>query len=900
MKEQNRLWRLIARKMSGEASEEDLQELQKLIRDNPDLGFYIQIITDYWKKRKSATVEEKTDELLKRIRNRIELENRTGPSIKPSKTPHLDLSWKPGTRKPVGRLRSFARKGGMLVNYFKITWRVVVRNKTFSFINIGGLAIGMATAILILLLIQDQLSFDQFHSKKDRLYLLYNLGKINDNVEAWPVTPVAMAPTIKSEYPEVEEVTRMNWVAVFILKYGDKQIQTDGFMADPGFLTMFDFPLLKGNAATALNGPRNIVVTQSLAKKMFGTEDALGKVIKIDSNALFTVTGVLKDYPSNTRFRGEYLLPFSYMKELGWDKNTWTESSVLFTYILLKPGVTEEQANQRLRDIYKKHTNEVSHEVFAHPIRKWHLWSRFENGKVAGGAIEEVRMFSIIAGFILLIACINYMNLSTARSVKRAREVGIRKVVGAGKGSLVGQFLWESILFSFIAGIIALIILSACLGWFNQFFDSKLFIPLANPYFWLYGIGFVLFTGMLAGSYPAFYLSAYKPIRVLKGIFKGSHTLVTPRKVLVVLQFSFAIALIICTIVIYRQLAYGLDRDLGYAKENLAFVYVKGDMLKNYEPIRRELLRSGAITDIMRTNSPITEIWSTDNRYEWDNKNSNVKYEFIRFNVERDFTKTLHLPITAGRDLNVDSYPTDSTAIIINETAAKLLNFPDPLGQTIRVDTQTWHIVGVTKDFITGWPYQPYVPTVVQGPGYGNWFGAISFRLNERNSTSANLAKITAIFKKHNPDYPFEHHFVDEAFKEKLTGVKFMGTLASLFAGLTILISCLGLFALATFMAENRIKEVGVRKVLGASAMRITTLLSADFIKLIVISFAIASPVAWWAMNAWLKEFSYKVSISWWIFALTGLISVVIAAATISYQSIKAALANPVNSLRSE
>jgi ABC-type antimicrobial peptide transport system permease subunit len=535
-------------------------------------------------------------------------------------------------------------------------------------------------------------------------------------------------------------------------------------------------------------------------------------------------------------------------------------------------------------------------------MRKWRLWSRFENGKIVGGVIDHVRMFGFIAAFVLLIACINYMNMSTARSVKRAKEVGIRKVVGAGKSSLVGQFLWESILFAFLACILALIIVQPGLHWFNHLIDGNLAIPYGNPQFWLFMVGFVLFTGVLAGSYPAFYLSSFKPIRVIKGIFKGANALVTPRKVLVVFQFTFAIALIICTIVIYRQLVYGQQRDPGYDKNNLAYVYVKGDMLKNYQFISSALINSGAITAITRSNCPITDTWRWEDNYEWAGKKPDTRYEFAGFNTDHDFIKTTGLKLVDGRDIDIQKYPTDSTAVLLNESAARLMGFPDPIGQTLQRAGKQWHVVGVVKNFISVWPYQPDFPVLIQGPGYNNnnQYGALTFRLNSKHSTKNNLAKVAAVFKKYNPDYPFEYHFAEDSYAEKFEGEKFMGTLSAIFAGLTILISCLGLFALATYMAENRIKEIGIRKVLGASVTRITALLSKDFLKLVIISFVIASPVAWWAMNIWLSDYSYRVSISWWIFAVTGLISIVIAVTTVGYQAVKAALSNPVKSLRSE
>lgn len=894
--EQERYWILLARKLSGEASAKELKELEDLVRDNPNLGFYQQVLIDYWKAGPQE-MNEGVDQVFNRIQSKITEEDTV---VTPAPVGgRKSEPWKEHS-KETGIIYPF-KKTGMLINYLKFAWRVLFRNKAFSFINITGLAVGMASAVVLLLVVALLVGVDQFHHDKDRKYVLYSQNKHEGKLVSWDVTPMVLGPVLKANYPEVEDAVRVNWVAAFILKNGDKQIQTEGNLVDPGFLTMFNFPLIKGDPKSALNDKYSIVITQSLSKKLFGNEEAMGKVIKIDSNVLFTVTGVLRNMPENTRFSGmEYIVPWDYMKDIGWERLNWDENSNAKTYVTLKPGVSEERANELFKNIITSHASDVKTTVFVHPMKKWALWSHYENGKAVGGAIEDVRMFSIIAGIILLIACINYMNLSTARSVKRAKEVGIRKVAGAGKRSLISQFLIESILFAFLSGGIALLILGPGLRWFNDNFGTHLSVPYGNPNFWLYAIGFVLFTGMLAGSYPAFYLSAYKPIRVLKGIFKGSGALVTPRKVLVVFQFGFAITMIICTIVIYRQLAFGRDRDPGYDQKGLTFVYMKGDAREKYQLIRRDLENSGAVTNVTQTNSPITDVWAWEDSYEWKGKPAGSKIQFMKYNTDYGFAKTIGLKLVAGRDIDVHTYPADSNALLLNETAIKMMGLTNPVGQHVRSSSGNWTIVGVLKDVITGSPYHPIYPMAVEGPVAKNWSGTITFRLNPRSSTSANLEKITAVFKKHNPDYPTDYYFVDEWYSSRFSGIKSMGTLAGIFAALTILISCLGLFALATYMAESRIKEIGVRKVLGASVLRITTLLSKDFLKLIIISFIVASPVAWWLMNAWLSDYPYRVSISWWVFAATGLISVFIALITISYQAVRAAMANPVKSLRTE
>ncbi|MGC4038125.1 MAG: ABC transporter permease [Chitinophagaceae bacterium] len=456
-------------------------------------------------------------------------------------------------------------------------------------------------------------------------------------------------------------------------------------------------------------------------------KEAIGKTIKIDSTALFTVTGLLKDLPKNTDFRGEYLIPYSYMHDAGWYNAEWSNSSTTATYILVRKGITEASANKLLANVFTAHEPRIKVTLFVHPVTKWHLWSNFENGKIVGGAIQFVRLFGIIATFILLIACINYMNLSTARSVKRAKEVGIRKVAGAERSSLIWQFLWESLLYCLLAAIIGLLLVESTIGWFNRLLEGSLEIPYSNPMFWFTGLGFVLFTGLIAGSYPAFYLSSYKPIRVLKGIFKANHTLVTPRKALVVFQFTFAISFIICTVVIYRQLSFGQHRDTGFDKTNLVFTYNKGDVQRNYLAIKEELLKSGAVSSVVRTNAPVIDPWYWEDHYSWEGKDPNTREVFIKYQSDKDFTQTTGLRIIRGRDLNIDEYPGDSSSALINESAIKTLGFTDPMGQYITVDNKRkLKIVGIINNFIAGSPYQPIYPLVVEGPVNSKvWFGAV-------------------------------------------------------------------------------------------------------------------------------------------------------------------------------
>ena len=791
----------------------------------------------------------------------------------------------------------------MIKNYFKTAWRGLMKNKFYSTINILGLTIGMSSAILILLWIQNEMSHDRFYEKTDRIYLANNRDKVNGEMFAWNNTPKPLGLAIKKDYPEVEDVVRLNeYAANFLLTAGDKHFSLHGEFADSDFLKMFSLPLLEGNAATSLTHPNGIVLTKQLAVKLFGNEDAMGKVVRVDSSDNFTVTGVLKDLPPNTRFNFEYVLPWSYSTRKGIDDQNWGNNNIL-TYILLKPGASHVAFDAKIKNITIDHSkngaDQSTTEVFTQRLKDTWLYGKQENGKYVGGRIERVRMFAIIAALILIIACINFMNLSTARSEKRGKEVGIRKVIGAQKGSLIAQFIAESILLAAVAGVLSVLVVLLVLPAYDQLLGLKLFIDFGNPDYWIFATLFILFTGLLAGSYPAFYLSSFKPIKVLKGTFKLSDSVVTPRKILVVLQFTFAITLIICTIIVGEQIKFAQDRDAGYSRDNLAFQIEFGDAHKNYELIKRGLLESGAATAVAETSAPMTESWGDSWGFSWQGSNEDdKKTDFNMFSADDDFASTMNIKILQGRGIDVAKYKTDSNACLLNEAAVKVMRLKNPIGQVIRSGNDQVHVVGVIKDFILGTPYQPVQQMIIIGPKFPG--DVINFKVNPKPSIAANLQKAEDVFKQYNPQYPFNVRFYDHEYDLKFQDEKQTATLAGLFAGLTILISCLGLLGLATFVAETRIKEIGVRKVLGASVRAIVALLSKDFLKLVLISFLIASPVAWIVMHKWLASFSYRVNISLWIFVIAGLLSATIAFITVSFQAIKAAIANPVKSLRTE
>ncbi|RAV30637.1 ABC transporter permease [Sinomicrobium soli] len=787
----------------------------------------------------------------------------------------------------------------MIRNYLKIAWRNLWKNKGYSLLNIGGLAIGMAAAILILLMVRQERSMDMFHHKKDRLYIAGNQSEFDGETATWFATPKPLAPALKEEFPEIVHTARYTSNSDFLLRSKDRKNTVRSAFIDPEFLEMFDFPLLEGDPDHLFDHPDNIVLTASTAKKLFGTDRQLaGKTVKIDSTDYATVTGVLRDLPENTQFRFEAILPWSYMEKLGWSDDFWGNNSVA-TFIELAPAASPGQVGEKIRDITIRRSNhEESNEVILHGIPDWWLRSRYENGKIAGGRIEMVRLFTLIACFILFIACINFMNLSTARSEKRAREVGVRKVSGAGRHALIGQFLGESVLMAFLSGILATGIVILGLPYFNTLLSHPLHPGIDDPSLWVFLAGIILATGILAGAYPAFFLSSFNPARVLKGSLKGNRGNFNPRKILVITQFTIAIVLIVSTIVIHRQIAYAQDRENGYDRNNLIYVMEQGDIPKRAHLIKDELLRRNIAQSVSRAGSPVTEAWSNGWGMEWKGKKEGDKTIFDRYYGDEDLVATLGLTLVEGRDFDLSEFPTDSTAMLLNEAAVKAMGFKNPIGQIVKDNDVDWHVVGVVKDFIIRSPYDPIVPMIIGGSG--GWFNALHIRFNPSLNTATALSLTREVFEKYNPDYPFFYHFVDEAYARKFEDSRRKGKLAALFAFLTIFISCLGLFGLAAYMAENRTKEIGVRKVLGASVSSIAGLLSKEFILLVLAACAIAFPIAYWAMSRFLQDFDYRISLGWDVFAIAGTGAVVLALATVSFQAVRAATANPVKSLKTE
>lgn len=800
---------------------------------------------------------------------------------------------------------AFNRLRCMLRNYLKIAWRNLTSAKGYALINISGLAVGMAASALIFLWIQSELQYDRFFPKTDRLFQVYNQDTFSGVAQVWGTTPRPLAPALKQNYPDIEDAARYH-PNTFLLTANDKKLTVDGAFTDPAFLNLFDFPFLAGNRATSLSGNNGIVITKSLAEKLFGTTDAVGKTVRIDNKDSFSVTGVLDDLPNNTQFsQVSLLLPWTYFATPGWDSDGWSSNNQ-YTFVLLRDQVDPAVANAKIKRVTAEHLkgeiDDVSHrQIVLHPASKWHLYAKPENGQLVGGRIVMVQLFGVIAALILLIAAVNFVNLSTARSEKRAKEVGIRKVAGARKSALVFQFISESVVLAFLAGMLALLIVVVCLPPFNDLTDKRLSLDFTSLRFWAAALAFVAFTGLLAGAYPAFFLANFQPATVVKSSGRSANAVFSLRKGLVVMQFTFAIVLIIATVVIRQQIDYAQSRESGYDQNNLLFTSLSGDLDKHYGALKQELVEKGAAVSVSKSLGPITSLNSRQWGLSWPGSTKADKdTEFDRFAADADFAKTTGTKLLAGREIDISAFPTDSTAVLLNETAVKTMQLKNPIGSLIHFDSRDWHVVGVVKDFIFASPYDPVNPVIIGGPGGSIPLSWMSIRLNPNNPTARNLTIAETVFKTYNPAYPFDYTFADESYKAKFAEEQQTGSLTGLFTALTIFIACLGLFGLAAYTAQQRTKEIGVRKVLGASVASIVRLLTRDFIQLLLVAFIIGAPLGWFAMEKWLQDYTYRIAIGAGVFVLTLLSAVVIILVTVSFQAVKAALTDPVKSLRSE
>lgn len=789
----------------------------------------------------------------------------------------------------------------MLKSYFKIAWRNLWVNKGLSFINIFGLAIGMAFTMLIGLWIKYETSFDSFHKNGDRIALIKKNILFNNNKSTQEATQLPLYDELKNSYPEVKGATRMSWNESHSLVVGNSKFNKNGRYVDPDFLRMFSFPLLKGNVATVLTDPNSIVLTESLAGTLFGREDPIGKTIKLDNQYVVQVTGVVEDAPKNSTIDFDFLAPFQFLiNESEWirgNKTNWN-NNFLMNLVELQSGVSMADFSKKIGPITVQKDNKLKNQtLFLHPLSKWHLYNDYKNWINVGGKIDYVRLFGIIGIFVLLIACINFMNLSTARAEKRAKEIGIRKSVGSLRMQLVTQFLTESMLTTFLAFLLSIGMIRLLLPCLKDLGFENIRFEFSNVFL----LGFVflvcILTGLIAGSYPAFYLSSFLPVRTLKGVFRQGKGAATFRKVLVVSQFTISIVLIISTIIVFQQINHAQSRSLGYNPNNLISVGYSDDLAKNYTVLKQELLNSGYFESVTKAVTSMTNTSNTWSDFSWSGKDPNADIALDAIMADWDFEKTVGLNFKAGRPFSID-YKTDSNAVILNEAALKLIGYKDPIGKTMKSGGRVVTIVGIVENVVISDPFKPVYPLAILFNG--NQANNIFLRLKPTSDLKTSLSAIQPIFDKYNPSFPFEYSFVDDEFSKKFAMENQVGKLASILAGLAIFISCLGLFGLALFMAERRTKEIGIRKVLGASVANIWALLSREFVWLVLLGSLIASPIAFWLMKSWLQKYEYRIDINWWIFAGAGMLAVVIALLTVSSQAIKAGIANPVKSLRSE
>ncbi len=781
----------------------------------------------------------------------------------------------------------------------KIALRNLWKNKGYTSINAGGLAIGLASCMVLLLYVAYEWSYDKQFKNYDKTYVIYLNSVSSTDIVSYGYTPRQMAGEIREKIPGIAYASHSSYPTNELLSYKQNNFKKSAVYADPSFLKILDYKFIKGNPMKVLQETNSVILTQTMARNLFGNEDPINKIVKFQNNEPLKVEGVIEDVPKNSTIQFDYLMPWSLYEKLNlWVKKANWGSNSFLTLMQLKDNKYLDNVNGQIKDIYKRNLKNSKNEGLVHPLSKWHLYDKFENGKSTGGKIDQIRIFIVLAFCILLIACVNFMNLSTARSEKRSREVGVRKAIGSSRKSLVGQFLLESMVLSLLAMLIAFTLIEISLPYFNSLLNIQLAINYQDWKFWSTLIGLTIITGFIAGSYPAFYLSSFEPVKVLKGFNATGGSSISVRKVLVVFQFVFAACLIVCTGVIYQQLNFIKNKPIGYNRNGLIEIPVQGNLIgkEKLDVVKDELLRSGAATSVTYFSHSLNQFGDATFDFNWSGKNPKDLILFNYRGVGYDFTKTIGAKIIAGREFS--SGFVDTVNVLVNETAVKIMGLKQPVGAVIKWDDTPITIVGVMKDFVMESPYQKVNPLVMYNPTTN--YNYIIARLNPDQNLSTSVATIDEIIKKFNPNFPVDHRFVNDDFELKLQNEKLLGTLSNWFGGFAIFISCLGLLGLALFMAEQRKKEISIRKVLGASTANILTLLNRDFLKLVAIANLIAFPLAFIIINHWLSAYSFKVAISILPFAIALALSFLIAILTVSIQSIKVAKSNPIDALKYE
>jgi len=789
----------------------------------------------------------------------------------------------------------------MIKNYLKTALRNLWKTKTYSFLNIFGLAVGVSCAGFIFLWVEDELSYDHNNTKIDRLHQVMENQAYEGKTYTFSATPGLLAESMKNEIPGIKNSCRVTWSQYTLFSKDDKAIYERGHYVDSSLFSMLTVPFVQGKKERAFYELHSLVISEKMAKKFFGDEKSLiGKTLKVDNKEEYTISGVMRDLPENSSLQFDWLAPF----KIYLDKNDWLQqwgNNGIQTFAELDEKADVVAINQKLNGYIKSKDTSAIAQPFLLSMNDWRLRSNFEEGKQVGGRIQYVRMFSVIAWIILLIGCINFMNLATARSEKRAREVGVRKVMGAVRPNLISQFIGEAVLMSFASVALAIIMMYVLLPLFNTVVAKHLTIGLNDPSHILSLVAIGLICGLVAGSYPAIYLSSFNPITVFKGLSAKGSTPAIIRKGLVILQFTISIFLIIGTIIIYQQIQHVKNRELGYNKNNLIQTGLRGNMDKNFRVIKQDLLGTGYVENAAMSNLNQLYMGSSTNDFRWDGKDPAKKILITQDYITPEYISTIGIKIKQGGDLHPVA-ANDSLSVIINETLANMIG-KDPVGKILYRDTSAtgaipYTIVGVTKDFVFDDMYGKPDPLVFMCNS--QYFGYMYIRLKPQVNLERAMAKIETVIKSNNPGYPFNYVFADDEFNKQFKSEMVIGKLSRVFALLAIIISCLGLFGLATYTAERRTKEIGIRKVLGASVAGITGLLSKDFLRLVLVSAVIAFPLSWWFMHKWLQNYAYRISINWWVFIVAGFLALLIALITISFQSIRAAIANPVKSLRTE
>jgi putative ABC transport system permease protein len=782
----------------------------------------------------------------------------------------------------------------MLKNYFRIAWRNLFRHKAFAASNLLGLTIGMTCSILIFLWVHDELSYDRFHRNYDNIYQIIANRDFKNNVFTDRNMVFPLAKNLGPGYPNIKNAVEMTYPQGHTLQAGDTKLKKSGYTVSEHFFDVFTWTFLEGDPAKAIADPGSIVLTASTAKALFGNEDPMGKLLKMDNDVSKKVSAVIADPPGNSTLNFDFVQLFDYsgmQREMAeWRNSSWN------VFVQTVPGSSPALLEKAANKVMQAHNQDKISTYFAFPMNRWRLYSDFKDGKNTGGMIEYVRLFTAIAIIILLIACINFMNMSTARSEQRAKEVGIRKTLGSGRRQLRWQFLFESIILTLIAFVASLLLVLLLLPLFNELVDKKMALHPGDPNFWIGVAIIILFTGVVAGSYPAFYLSSFNPVSVLKGTFRAGKKAILPRRILVVGQFVMSILLISATIIVYQQLQFVKNRDIGYNPDNLIMLPQNDELAKNYTVLKQDLLNTGLVAAVTRSLSPATEIWWRSPSPDWAEKPAGTDIIFCGQAVDKDYTRTLGVKLLEGKDFSGTA--ADTGTMMLNKAAVEAMHLKDPVGHLLRYGPQKYIVIGVTDNVVMESPYKPVDPLMIYYRPSNT--ATISVRLNKGTTPQQGIKAIQTLVKKYNPTGLFEYKFADAEFGQKFFTEELISKITDIFAGLAIFISCLGLAGLASFTIEKRIKEIGIRKVLGASVLQMLVLISTEFLRLVVLAFAIAVPLTWWLMSNWLQKYTFRIPIDPWVFVLVGCLIGLLTLVVVCANTLNAAVRNPVKSLRVE